>query len=150
MTSNIIQECSSVAEYVFVKFGGLLRDRRLPPAYTTKEERQRHTEFIMAWYWTVIYYSRQAIGSALTDQAALQKLVSLSPRTQALPATWTEGSATTRLTIGLIELLAHPPNIQQSAHRGGHWCTASSMYRCLQGGHVYLHAQLGQAFVPLL
>ena len=118
MAAPMVTDSKVLADHVFEQLGGFLMDQEMPTSeLRTEELRLRHRKVIMAWYWTIMYYSKQgsAVTPVLTDQAALQELVVLPAETQLSQETWTEGSVPIRLALDLSDLLARPPDTTERA-----------------------------------
>ena len=108
------QVLKSFSDFV-VNCGILPAQQRL--TLLSEEQLQQLREISVAWYGTIVYYSRQgsAVVEALTDEASLQRLVSQTAHIQMSPEALTESTGAIKLTLDLVELLTHPPTLKQDA-----------------------------------
>lgn len=88
-----------------------------------EEQLQQIQEVVIAWYWTIVYYSRQgsAVVEELTSEATLQRLVSQTATVHVSPAFLTEATSEPAwLVVDLVELLTYPPLCKQDAEWRDH------------------------------
>lgn len=118
---------STITNHVVTELKRFLLRQGLPPTPHvpdwTSEQRERHKHIVLAWYTSILYYSRQGsvTSEVLTQEATLQKLVTLAAISNVNPAMLKDLAkrpqrldSSMRLTLNLTNVLAHAPAGKQN------------------------------------